>query len=55
MSLVYIFFIGDLDMKAVVFNLIYMVGMELFYKVLEYKIRNEGIGFWNKKVVLDCC
>lgn len=45
MSLVYIFFIGDLDMKAVVFNLIYMVGMELFYKVLEYKIRNEGIGF----------
>lgn len=29
--------------------------MELFHKVSEHKIRNEGIGFWNKKAALDRC
>jgi hypothetical protein len=32
-------------MKAAAPNLIYMAGMELFHKVSEHKIRNEGIGF----------
>lgn len=27
--------------------------MDLFHKVSEHKIRNEGIGFWNKKAALD--
>ena len=29
--------------------------MELFYKVLEHKIRIKDIGFWNKKITVDCC
>lgn len=29
--------------------------MELFYKVLEHKIRMKGIGFWNKKIIVSCC
>lgn len=29
--------------------------MDLFHKVSEHKIRNEGIGFWNKKAALDRC
>lgn len=29
--------------------------MELFYEVLEHKIRIKGIGFWNKKFTVDCC
>lgn len=36
-------------------NLIYMEEMELFYKVLEHKIRIKGIGFQNKKIIVDCC